>query len=223
MRLKVQLPVISIIFLCFCFNADAQRRNDPWLQYGGGYTESGFAVAAGSYYDSPLGSLAATFKPAIGYTVNVLYYRDNFVAGVGIGYHSYSPKQDVFYYDDGSSGVGTTVWQNLPVYSLYLGAAYNVQVNNLFNAYIGADFGVYYTNYAYHSVDQFSDMTANIYAENLYAGPKAGVNFLVNQHVTAGIEAKFNVFTPSGNSNSDPFVGTVYKTYSVGVALGYRF
>lgn len=219
MSLTIRSSAI-VLLLIFCFNAKAQRRRDPWLQYGGGYTEAGFALSLSTAYDSPLGGFAGTFKPAPAVNLNALYYLDNFVADVGVGYRSYSPKQAVFYYDDGA---GSITWDSFPVYSVYLGGAYNIQVNNLFNAYAGADFGVCFTDYSYHSVDQFTDITAVIYAENLSVSPKVGANFLVNTHVGIGIEGKFNIFTPTGSSDTDPFVGTVYKTYALGVLATYRF
>jgi hypothetical protein len=40
--------------------------------------------------------------------------------------------------------------------------------------------------------------------------------------ISLGLEAKYNFFSPSGNSATNPDVGTVYKSYAAGLVLTYK-
>src|SRR5271166_4971996 len=124
--LKSLLSIFFIFMIFSGFNADAQHRKDPWATFGGGggggSSDSGYGISLSADYDSPTGPLGNIFNPAPAIDLGVVRYLGNFTFNATLGYRTYSPKQAVFYYDDGAGGTGTVVYQNYPVFSVYLGA-----------------------------------------------------------------------------------------------------
>jgi len=221
--LKALLAVFFVFLVFSGFRADAQLHKDPWANYGGGSSDSGYGISLSAEYDAPAADLATTFKPAPALNLGVVRSFGDFTFNATLGYHVYSPKQAVFYYDDGAGGQGTIVYQNYPVYAFYVGAVYNLQLSDAVKLYAGLNWGLYYTHYAYDAEDQFSSNSIDLNEEELYVAPKIGLTYLLGGQISLGIEAKYNFFTPEGNSDTSPDVGTVYKSYAAGVVLTYRF
>jgi hypothetical protein len=220
-------PIVLFAALIFSgYHANAQRRNNSGLQYGGGsnggFSDSGYGISMNVDYDAPTSDLGNIYMRAPAYNLSLLYYRSGFTFNATLGYHVYKPKQSAFYYDDGSGGFGTVTYDNYPVYAVYAGGAYNLQLDELFRVYAGLNFGLYFTHFAYHAVDQFSESTADLNEQQVYIAPKAGFTYMINYHLGVGMEAKYNFFSPSGNSETNPLVGTVYRSYAFGVVLTYN-
>jgi len=218
--------LLSIFFISLLLRADAQHRKDPWATYGGGgngsSAESGYAIAVNVDYDAPAGILANTFNPAPAFNIGVLHYLGNFTFNATIGYHVYNPKQAVFTYDDGAGGTGVASYDKYDVIAVYAGAVYNVQLAGTTRFYIGLNWGIYGTHYSYAATDQFSSNSIDLNEEQLYFAPKLGFNFILSGNISLGLEAKYNFFTPEGNSDTNPDVGTYYKSYAAGLMLTYK-
>jgi hypothetical protein len=222
-QLKYPWLILLIYFLFSSLQVNAQLHKDPWLHYGGGSnggsTDSGYGITFSAEYDTPLGGLGTSFKPAPAFDLNLINYRGAFTVNLGIGYHSYNPRADTIYYDDGAGGTGTIAYQSFPVYSIYTGAAYNIDVSSGFRIYVGANLGACFTRYAYQADDQFSSTSATFNEENAYIAPKLGFNVMISSSVGLGVEGKYNFFSATGSSEDDPLVGTVLKSYAVGFVL----
>jgi hypothetical protein len=215
-RLFKRLPVICLIVLSFtCFQAKAQN------SYGDNSQTYGVALIAG--YDVPTGNLAYTFKPALTYGLKVLKYYDNITGSLSFGYHVYKPKQDVFYYSVNESNYGTVKYKNFSVSSIYLGLAYNYEINNGFKVYGGFDLGAYFTHLVYHSMDEFSDNNVDLNENEVYLAPKVGLTYPVSDNITLGVEGKYNLFSPAGQSRYNSEVGTLHTSYAGGLVLTYNF
>jgi len=222
--IKGLLPVLFILLLLSSLNAGAQHRRDPWNHFGGGGNgggspDSGYGITFSTSYDAPTGDLANSFKAAPAFNLDVVNYRGKFTFNVGIGYHAYQPKADTLFYDDGAGGVGTIAYKQFPVYAFYAGAAYNIDITDGFRLYVGANFGYYFTHYAYDLADQFSSSSVDLSEEDAYIAPKIGFNAMISSNIGLGVEGKYNFFSPSGNSADDPLVGTLLKSYSIGFVL----
>jgi hypothetical protein len=224
--LKGFLTVLVVLLVLSVLQADAQRRKDPWSHYGGGgggsSSESGYAMMLNIDYDTPAGTLGNTFNAAPALNLGVLRYLGSFIFNATIGYHAYNPKQAIFSYDDGAGGTGTVVYDKYTVFAIYAGAVYNLKLADGVGLYAGMNWGVYATHYAYNAVDQFSASSANLNEEDLYFAPKLGFNAMLNDRIGLGIEAKYNFFSPSGNSSTNPDAGTIYKSYAAGLVLTYK-
>jgi hypothetical protein len=225
--LKSLLTIFFVLLMCSGFQADAQLHKDPWLNYGGGGSgsspDAGYGMSLNAEYDAPTGSLGNTFSPAPSFTLNVLKYFNGFTFNASVGFHSYSPKQPIFYYSDGAGGTATVVYDNFPVYSFYVGAVYNVQLANALRFYAGFNMGAYYARYSYTASGEFGGNFENLIDDYLYVAPKLGFNYMISDQFGLGLEAKYNFFTPEGSKDDNPLVGTFFKSYAGGLVLTYKF
>jgi len=224
---KISFAVTLSLVIFSIGNANAQHRRDPWAHYGGGggggtVTYEGYAIAVSTDYDVPLGDLGTIYKGAPAFNLNLLTYRGDFTFNAGLGYHSYQPKSDSLIYDDGSGGYGSVSYKPFSVVSIYAGAAYNLQVDEGLRFYLGANIGAYYTHFSFESSDQFGGASADISEQEVYLAPKFGFHWMLNSNVGVGLEAKYNLFSPSGNSQDNARVGIVYKSYAVGATLIFK-
>ena len=214
-RAKI-ISVTSLIILVFTyFSAKAQ------YSYGDNNPSYGIAVSAG--YEAPIANLAYTFKAAPAYEFKVLSYHDNITINGSIGYRAFKPKLDTFYYAVDEANYGTIEYQNFTVLSLYIGGAYNLEINDGLKVYAGFDLGAYYTHMVYHLTDEFEDQNADLHQEDAYLAPKLGFTYSINDNMALGIEAKYNLFSPVGQKVDNPAVGTLYNSYSGHLVLTYNF
>jgi hypothetical protein len=220
LSIKSLLPVFFIFIMFSAFTASAQLRKDPWATYGGGVSyQSGYAIALNTGYDAPLGSLGSIFKPAPAFDLNFLTYRGNFIINAGFGYHVYKPKADTLYYNAGIGGTGYVAYQNFPVYAIYTGAAYNLGITDNFRIYAGANFGYYFSRFAYRQADIFGSNSADFFEDDPYLAPKIGLNIMINSTIGLGAEAKYNLFSPADNSQGDPLAQTLLTSGAVDFVL----
>jgi hypothetical protein len=225
---QASLAVSFVLLLLCCFTANAQHRHDPWAHYGGGgggggSDDSGYGITLNVDYDTPTGVLGPSFKSAPAFNIGVVHYLGSFTFNATLGYHSYSPKQAIFSYDDGAGSTGTIAYQPYSVFAVYVGAVYNLPLTDGVKLYAGLNWGIYATHYQFDQEDQFFSNSADLTEEDLYFAPKLGFNFSINDSMTLGIEGKYNFFTPEGSTDTNPDVGTVYKSYAAGVVLTYKF
>lgn len=208
------IPVIIVLILFSCLSAKAQYYNHSDSEYG---------VSIGADYDAPVGNLSYTFKPAINYNLSVLRHYDDFTMNLTLGYHAYKAKQDTFYYQVTATDYGTVTYKPFTVYSIYVGLSYDLPVNDQLKVYGGINLGAYYVHFAFHSFDLFVDDNENLNEEELYLAPKIGFTYMVNDNVGIGLEGKYNLFAPTGDSQYNSRVGTLYNSYAAGIRLTYNF
>ncbi len=211
---SVKRLLLSIfIIIAFSFNVKAQYDT----------SDSRYGLSIGSDYDAPVGNFAYTFKPATNYNLNLLHHYDNFTTSISFGYHVYKPKLDTFYYQVTNTDYGTIHYQNFPVYSLYLGAVYDLKLTDKFKAYAGINFGIYFTHLKYNSSDFLSVNNVDVNDQDIYLAPRLGFTFMITNNVGIGIEGKYNFFAPTGETTDNDRVGTLYNSFSAGVRLTYDF
>jgi len=213
--IKKLVPAVFVIFICSCLSAKAQ--------YFNGDSDSKYGISIGTDYDTPLGNLAYTFKPAINYNLNLLKHSGDFTANISFGYHSYKPKMDTFYYAETNVDYGTAVYQNLTVISAYLGGTYDYPVTDQFKINAGINLGLYATHNVFHTSDFTTDDNEDISSKDVYLAARLGFTCMVTDNAGIGLEAKYNFFAPTGDADFNPLVGKTYFSWSAGVRLMYNF
>lgn len=209
------LSAFTILALLIFMTSDAGAQN----RMG----DDGYALALSTGYDTPVGNLAYTFKPAQTYEFTGMQYKSGFTASFTLGYHAYKPKQDTFYYAIDSKNYGTTVYQNFTITTFYLGTAYNLKLSDDLTAYGGINFGIWYSHMVYDAVGIAYGSDADLHEECLYFAPKAGINYLIGDHLAIGLEGKYNSFAPTGEKAYNDLVGTIYSSYAATFFLTYNF
>lgn len=222
---KTFVTVFTVFLIFSCTTANAQRRHDPWNNYGGGGNGNGsdYAIVLGIDYDAPAAPLNNTYSPAPSFTLGVIRNLGDFTLNATLGYRAYSPKEAAFTFDDGDGETGSSIYSKFQVFAFYTGVVYNVQLGNSSKFYAGFNIGAYYTSYSYNEQDPNGTNSFNAIEEQAYIAPKIGLTFSMTQQLALGIEAKYNIFSPVGDSFTNPDAGTVFKSYSLGVTLAYGF
>jgi hypothetical protein len=216
---------------------DAPKRNNQGLTFGdgggsssggGGGFESTWAISLSGGYDVPTGNLGTTFKAAPTFSFSVLRNYGDFTFNTTIGYVSYKPKMDTFYFYGNDPTQGYVQYGNFSSLEIYAGAAYNVHVADNAKIYFGVNIGTYYNFFSYTSNDGAGDIsTSNTTESQSYIAPKIGVDFMVSDNLSLGVEAKYNFMMSSDSGTGDAYDSgystTVNKSFSGNVALTYHF
>jgi hypothetical protein len=210
-----KVALATVMAMLFSWSAaNAQSYRDDETKYG---------ISIGSDYDTPVGNLAYTFKPAINYNLNFLQQKGDFTANVSFGYHAYTPKMDTFYYAATSTDYGTAEYKNFTVTSFYLGGTYNYPVSDQFKINAGVNLGAYFTHYYLHQSNFALDETDDLSEKDIYIAARLGFTYMLNENVGIGVEGKYNFFAPTGSAEDNDRVGTLYFSWSAGVRLTYIF
>jgi hypothetical protein len=223
----------TLALTCFTLliysSAQAQHHSYSGLSYGGGSNGDGsnWGISILGGYDVPTGDLGTTFKAAPTFGIGVKHNYGDFTFNVNIGFVSYKPKLDTFYFDATDKTAGYIKYDNYSSLEFYVGAAYNIAIGDQAKFYFGLDLGSYYNYFSYDSNDGIGENAANTYNEASYVAPKLGINFMLNDNLSLGIEGKYN-FTfssssGSGNAYDYGYSTTTNKSYSGNLVLTYNF
>lgn len=218
------LTAVLLAFLLFSgLNSMAQRSRAMYSYGGGGGGTSDYGLIIGGDYDKPLSDLGYYYKAAPAFDIGLLRYAGNFTFGVNIGYHQYQPIQATSFYTDSISSISTSI-SNYTTVSFYLSAIYNVNLTDDVRFFLGGNFGVYYNHYTSSETDSdtYSD-SFDTRDEDIYIAPRAGFSFRIADALDLNLQAKYNLFTPTGNVNDNPDVGHFYKSFATGISFTYRF
>jgi hypothetical protein len=222
---------------------DPPKRNNDGLTYGdsnggnggGGDRTWGLSFSAG--YDMPQGDMSQSFKAAPTFSLSYLNYYGDFTFNATIGYTSYKPKFDTVDFVDGDPTQGYLQYGSYNSFQLYAGAAYNVAISDNAKVYFGLDFGNYFNSFNYTLNDgQGNTSTYNTVYSQQFIAPKIGVDVMVSDNLSLGLEAKYN-FIFSGPQSADldysdddvdayvstSYTSLSYKTFSGHVTLTYHF
>jgi len=224
--------LLALAILSIHTTVNAQHHSNGGLTYGGGSngyggdSEWGISLMAG--YDVPTADLATTYKAAPTFGISLIRNLGNFTFNATIGYVSYQPKLDTFYVDASDHSQGYIHYGNYSSIEFYAGAAYNIQVADGAKLYFGLNIGTYYTHLAYDSNDGSGDENdADGYNEASYVAPKIGVNFMISDNMSLGVEGKYNFQLSSSSGTGDAYDSgystTVEKSFSGNVVLTYNF
>jgi len=220
-----------MVFILACSSVNAQRRNDAYLTYGGGSNGGGsglWGIVFTAGYDVPVGNFATTFKAAPAFAIGVNRNYGDFTFNTTIGYISYKPKLDTFFYNGTDNTAGYIKYENLSSIQVYLGVAYNIAIADEAKFYFGVDLGTYYNHFAYDSNDGEGGIDeADTEDEVSYVAPKLGINFMVSDDISIGIEGKYNFQLSSSSGSGDAYdygyATTVNKSFSGNFVLTYNF
>lgn len=215
----------GILLICFIvpvfFTSTAKAQGSYDSRYG---------ISVGTDYDVPVGNFSYTFKPTINYNLSFLMTSGSVTGSVNFGYHNYKAKQDTFYYQviytEGGkdhTDYGSVHYENFPVYSIYLGLVYNLELSEQLKVYAGANLGAYYTHFVFQAKDVLGGSNTDLHERDLYIAPRLGFTYSVSKNIGIGIEGKYNFFAPTGDSRYSDRVGTLYNSCSAGVRLTYYF
>jgi len=217
---------------------DPPKRNNDGLTYGSGNNNDGgnssnWAVALSLGYDVPQGDLSTTFKAAPTYNFSVLNYYGDFTFNATIGYVTYKPKFDTVYYVGNDPTQGYFQYGNYSSLEIYTGAAYNISIADNAKFYFGLDVGSYINFFSFTSNDGEGNISKNSTTNGQqFVAPKIGVDFMVSDNLSVGLEAKYN-FLLSGSSETEigddydyssySYSAVSYRTFSGHVTLTYHF
>jgi hypothetical protein len=225
----------TLALTCFTLliysSAQAQHHSYSGLSYGGGSNGDGsnWGISILGGYDVPTGDLATTFKSAPTFGVGVKHNLGDFTFNANIGFVSYKPKMDTIYFDPTDNTAGYIKYDNFSSIQIFVGAAYNIAIGDQAKFYLGLDLGSYYSHFAYFSTDGsgIDNNSSDTYNESSYVAPKLGINFLMSDNLSLGIEGKYNfTFTSSSGSGDAYDYGystTTNKSYSGNLVLTYNF
>jgi len=241
---KVVIATALIILSYTTVNAqmysatDAPKRSNGGLTFGGNGGSGGssggggfgstWAIQLAAGYDAPTGDLGTTFKGAPTFSFSVLRNYGDFTFNTTIGYVSYKPKLDTFYFYGNDPTEGYVHYGNYSTLEFYVGAAYNISVGDNAKVYIGANIGTYYNFFSFDTNDGEGDISsANSTQSSSYIAPKLGVDFMVSDNLSLGIEARYNFSLSSDSGSGDAYDSgystTVNKSFAGNVALTYHF
>jgi len=218
---------------------DPPKRSNGGLTYGGdngsGDGDRSWALSLSAGYDVPQGNMGSTFKAAPTFSFSYLNNYNNFTFNASIGYVSYKPKFDTAYFVGNDPTQGYLQYGSFNSLELYTGAAYNISISNNARFYFGFDIGSYLNFFKYSTNDGQGDIsTYNTTYSQQFIAPKLGVDVMVSDNLSLGIEAKYNfIFSGSEADNlnfnvddiyvTSNYTSPSYKTFSGHVTLTYHF
>lgn len=210
--------VLFLFLFLNCFTANAQRFFRDYDE------EPGNGVGINLALDAPVGNLQYTYKPAINYNLNYYRFFDHATATIGIGYRTYKPKQDVFYYAVGDNDYGTAGYSDFRSYMGYMGAAYNIDITDGVKAYGGFNLGFYMTKFSSHSEDAFMNNREQVDGEQqAYFAPKLGATIDIGDNLQLNIQGAYSIFSPIGKKEEYSRVGTIYSSFNIGSGIAFKF
>ena len=220
------LVLTGLVFLV-SLSAQAQHRTDQGLTYGGGGSSDnpgdGFGIAINGGYDIPSGSLGTTFKAAPTFGFSLVDNFNGFTISANVGLVTYKPKIDTVYYYAANQTIGSIAWSDDKIMAYYLGAAYNIDVDDGVKFFLGLNLGVYSDKIGYHTQDDYENTIFSKTENELYYAPKLGFTFAVDDNFSISPGARYNFFKPLGSTNNDPYIYTSNKSLELGITLTYIF
>ncbi len=220
---------------------DPPKRNNQGLTYGdsnggnGGNGDRSWALSLSAGYDLPQGDMSQSFKAAPTFSFSYLNYYNNFTFNASIGYVSYKAKVDTAYFVGNDPTQGYLQYGSYNSLETYVGAAYNVPIADNAKVYFGLDFGNYINFFNFSSNDgEGNTSTYNTTYSQQFIAPKLGVDVMVSDNLSLGLEAKYN-FLFSGSQATDldftdediyvssSYSALSYKTFSGHLTLTYHF
>lgn len=213
---------------------DAPRRNNQGLTFGGdgnGSDNRSWALSLSAGYDVPQGNMSSTFKPAPTFSFSYLNNYNNFTFNATIGYVSYKPKFDTAYFVGNDPTQGYLQYGSFNSLEIYSGAAYNISISNKAKFYFGFDIGTYLNFFNYSTNDGQGDTYSyNTSYEQQFIAPKLGVDVMVSDNLSLGIQAKYSFilsapqdYNLDDNYYESGYTAVSYKTFSGHVVLTYHF
>jgi len=218
---------------------DPPKRSNGGLTYGSdngsGNGDRSWALSLSAGYDVPQGDMSQSFKAAPTFSFSYLNNYNNFTFNATIGYVSYKPKFDTTYFVGNDPTQGYLQYGSFNSLEIYTGAAYNVPISNNAKLYFGLDIGNYFNFFNYTTNDgQGNTSTYSSAYSQQFIAPKLGVDVMVSDNLSLGLEAKYNfIFSGSEADNLDfttddayvtsSYTALSYKTFSGHITLTYHF
>lgn len=214
---------VLVVLIACGFGASAQRSRAMYSYGGSGGGTTNYGIIIGGDYDKPLSDLGEFYKPAPAFDIGVLKYVGDFTFSLNLGYHQYQPIQATSFYADSISSVSSSI-SNYSTISYYFGAIYNIALSDNVKFFFGANFGIYYNHYSSSdSADGEVTDSSDTHDEDLYIAPRGGLSFKLSDALDLNLQAKYNLFSPTGNTYDNPDVGHFYKSFATGISFSYRF
>lgn len=188
--------------------------------------EDGWMLALTGGYENPDKDLRDVYKATPVFGLTVTRAKNHWLFSGSVDYRSYQPKQSTFIVNDDYLGTYNASYGNFRGIGLYAGIAYDLQINDIFDIYAGANVGSVFIKQI--RAIQFADGSSeSIELKNSlnYLGPKLGLNFAAGTNLAIGVEGRYGLDITGFNSNTR--TGTeVYKGFSAASAnlvLTYYF
>lgn len=128
--------------------------------------------------------------------------NDRFSVGVNMSYREFNPKVASVTYDIDAAHQQTLTYSTYSTFLFYLDAAYVVPLTEKVNFYGGLNLGLGYNTSAILFHDDSGDKYLSNGGKQLYAAPKAGFLYAINNNMAIDIHAAYNAFKQLGGSAS---------------------
>lgn len=198
------------------------------------YSKQAFAqleIRVGAAYEKPLGELYWVYKPACGFNVyfaNKSYKGEHTIFGAELGYVSFKPQKETFYYLVSEKEYGTVEYGSFDIYQLGLSLRHDFLVRTKMTPYLGAGLGLYYVKSEYVQQDPYIVTDAWSLQFNAALAARAGLSFKFNDKIGMFMESKYHFFAQTGTNNPNginynPTLGqfNYYLSFSTGVIYRY--
>ena len=156
--------------------------------------------------ESPMGQMYWVYTPAASYTLSYAVHRDTkrgtLSKGVSIGYFSFSPKSDIFYYLFGDNEYGTVKYSNYSVVPITLSLQAHRTLGKKMEFLYGLDLGYNFVRFTIEDKNPYAEVTSSNIEGKGAVALKTGLNFLLSEHLGIMYQPKFNTLFSIGSTNS---------------------
>jgi hypothetical protein len=227
--------VKAFALVCFmiltAISANAQQRQSDALTYGGGGNggpdPNGWGLSVSGGYEGPTGPMRSYYGGAPALSVSLLKNWNGFTFNGTVGYASFKPKQDTAYIDVDGTQVGYVKYYNYNSLEFFVGGAYNIPVADVATLYVGLNVGAYSNSAKYDVNTVEGNTSASVSGTTELVAPKIGLNFMIDNHFTFGIEGRYNFQFGSSKTSAETdgygYSAQSIKTYTVSGVLSYFF
>lgn len=183
-----------------------------------------YAVSVGTDLELP-GKNLSDYRKAVAANVGIMRLLDRFTVGVNFSYREFSPITPVVVEQIDPAHQSTSTYSSYSTFLFYLSGAYNVSLSEKVKAYGGLNAGVGYNT----SSILYQQDDTNLYfgggVKQLYAAPKLGLSYAINNNVDVEIHAAYNLLAQTGNlTNPTTHVTrTSFSSLTTGLGLMFKF
>jgi hypothetical protein len=180
-------------------------------------------VSLQTNYEVPFDELKWVYKPGVNYLLSVSktdkYKKKRTAWGGTLGYSSFKPKEDIFYYLVNENEIGTIAYEEYQTLQIFLHGRRDFILNKNLEFFIGADIGYIHAMFSYYSADAYIVEDATNIEGRLAIAPNLGLNFVLTDRLGVFIQSRYIASV----AETDIQNNVLNYSLSGGVGLNLRF
>lgn len=186
-----------------------------------GTAQAQLEMSVQSSYELPIDELKWVYKPGLNNTLfisKIKTYKNKRTAfGGNLGFSSFQPKAEKFYYLVNEDEVGTITYGNYQALQLAVHGRRDFILNKSVELFVGLEVGIAYTKFTYVSDDPYISEDATTIHGRVLLTPRAGVNFIISNSISIFLCGRYAVSFASTDVPED------ILNFSVAGAAGLNF